>query len=74
MSKTRTHQPLSELESETVAIFVRIVQALGLPRSVGQIYGLIYISPHPVCMDELVSRLGISLGSASQGLRQLRTL
>ncbi|GHB95401.1 GbsR/MarR family transcriptional regulator [Cerasicoccus arenae] len=65
---------LSELESEAVALFVRLVQLLGLPKSIGQIYGLIYISPRPLTMDDIVSRLGISLGSASQGLRQLRTL
>lgn len=65
---------LTELEAETVAMFVRLVQVLGLPKSIGQIYGLVYISPEPVSMDDITSRLGISLGSASQGLRQLRAL
>jgi len=74
MPKTRAEPTLTSLEQEVVAIFVQIVQLLGMPRSLGQIYGLIYISPRPVCMDDLVARLGISLGSASQGLRQLRAL
>ena len=45
-----------------------------MPRSVGEIYGLLYFSPSPLPMDQIVSRLGISLGSASQGLKTLRSL
>lgn len=74
MAKKDPSLGLSELESETISLFVRLVQLLGLPKSLGQIYGLVYISPHPLSMDELVARLGISLGSVSQGLRHLRTL
>ncbi|WP_309382593.1 GbsR/MarR family transcriptional regulator [Cerasicoccus frondis] len=74
MSDNPTVSTLTELEAETVSLFVRLVQVLGLPKSIGQIYGLIYISPHPVSMEEITSKLGISLGSASQGLRQLRSL
>lgn len=74
MDDTPTVNELTELETETVSLFVRLVQVLGLPKSLGQIYGLIYISPKPLTMDDIVSRLGISLGSASQGLRQLRSL
>jgi len=74
MDSTPAVSELTELESEAVSLFVRLVQLLGLPKSLGQIYGLIYISPKPVSMDDIVSRLGISLGSASQGLRQLRSL
>ncbi len=74
MDETPAVSELSELESEAVTLFVRLVQVLGLPKSLGQIYGLIYISPKPVNMDDIVQRLGISLGSASQGLRQLRSL
>lgn len=74
MDETTNVRELSELETETVAIFVRLGQVIGLPKSLGQIYGLIYISPKPVTMEDITSRLGISLGSASQGLRQLKSL
>lgn len=47
---------------------------LGLPRSIGGIYGLLFISPAPLSLDDLVERLGISKGSASQGLRTLKDL
>ena len=45
-----------------------------MPRSIGEIYGLLFISPDPQSLDDLVSRLGISKGSASQGLRTLKEL
>jgi len=60
------------LEDEVINLFVEIAQMLGQPKSVGQIYGLLYISPGSLSMEDIQSRLGISLGSVSQGLRQLR--
>lgn len=50
------------------------VRVLGLPRSLGEIYGLLFISTAPLSLDDLVRDLGISKGSVSQGLRTLRTL
>jgi DNA-binding transcriptional regulator GbsR (MarR family) len=47
---------------------------MGMPRSVGEIYGLLYFSVKPLPMDAVASRLGISIGSASQGLKNLRAL
>ena len=64
---------LSELDAEFIDLFVRMAQMVGLPRSIGQIYGLIYASPYPLNLDEVMLRLGISKGSASQGLRFLRS-
>lgn len=65
---------LTLLEQQVVGFFVDGVRVLGLPRSIGEIYGLLFIHPDPLSLDDLVSRLGISKGSASQGLRTLRTL
>lgn len=61
-----------ELELEVMEFFVRAAQLLGQPRSLGEIYGLLYMSPDPLSMDEIVTRLKISTGSVSQGLKQLR--
>ena len=58
-----------DLEIESIDFFVRMMSMLGMPRSVGEIYGLLYFSTTPLPMDQIVSRLGISLGSASQGLK-----
>jgi len=71
----QTDQEINKiLEIESIDFFVRMMSMLGMPRSVGEIYGLLYFSRSPLPMDQIVSRLGISLGSASQGLKTLRSL
>ena len=62
------------LELESIDFFVRLMNLLGLPRSVGEIYGLLYFNPTPLTMDQVASKLEISIGSASQGLKTLRSL
>jgi DNA-binding transcriptional regulator GbsR (MarR family) len=64
---------LSDLEKEVVDIFVRIAGVLNLPRSVGELYGVLFISPDPLCIDDLMRKLNISKGSTSQGLKILRS-
>ncbi len=63
---------MTEVEVEVISLFVSAVKVIGLPKSVGEIYGLLFISPQPLPLDELVERLSISKGSASQGLKLLR--
>ena len=65
---------LDLLERQVLAVFVDGVRVLGLPRSIGEIYGLLFISPSALALDDLVQRLSISKGSASQGLRMLKNL
>ena len=67
-------QELDALERQVVAVFVDGVRVLGLPRSIGEIYGLLFISRSPLALDDLVFRLKISKGSVSQGLRTLKSL
>lgn len=57
-----------------MAFFAEIVQLFGIPKSVGQIYGLLYASPQPLGFTAIVECLEISKGSASQGLQLLRAL
>lgn len=66
--------PESPVESEIIEYFVSFVQLLGLPKSVGQIYGVLFASPRALVMEDVITRLGISKGSASQGLNLLRSL
>ncbi len=49
----------------------RLFQILGLPRSAGQIYGLLYLSDKSLSLDDMVNLLSISKGSASMGTRHL---
>lgn len=53
-------------------MFSSFLRTLGVPNSVGAIYGLLFASPQPLCFAEIVERLGISKGSVSQGLTFLR--
>jgi DNA-binding transcriptional regulator GbsR (MarR family) len=65
-------EPLQPHEIELAEFFVRMAGILGIPRSVAEIYALLYISPGPLDFDHLQGRLGISKGSVSQGLKFLR--
>ena len=64
---------LTELEREVVDVFVRMAGVLNLPRSVGELYGLLYISENPLCINDCMDKLSISKGSTSQGLKILRS-
>lgn len=64
---------LSELQREVIELFIRMADMLNLPRSVGEIYGLLFISSDPLCLDDCRIRLNISKGSTSQGLKILRS-
>lgn len=63
---------LSELEVESIEMFIGFFKLIGLQKSIGEIYGLLFVSPRALAMEEIVDRLGISLGAASQGLKVLR--
>jgi len=65
---------LTDLEIELVDLCVRLAQFLGLPKSLGEIYGAVFISPQPVTMEEIIERHHISKGSVSQGLRALKVI
>ncbi len=57
---------------ECVALFSEFLHVLGLPKSIGAIYGLLFASPEPLCFADIVERLDMSKGSVSQGLGFLR--
>lgn len=61
-------------ENECVDLFADALLVFGIPKSVGQIYGLLFASPTPLCFSDVVERLQISKGSASQGIQLLRSL
>lgn len=67
-------QELNPFEANVVEFFCDGVRMIGLPRSIGEIYGLLFVSKEPLSLDDLVSKLNISKGTASQGLKMLREL
>ncbi len=49
----------------------RATQSFGLGRTFGQVYALLYLSPAPLCLDDIVRELGVSKASVSTTVRQL---
>lgn len=70
-AKNRRHQnsaeKLSLLQAEVISLFVQVSRVLGQPRSLGEIYGLLFISPRPLALDHLIDQLGMSKGQAAWG-------
>jgi len=64
---------LSPLEVEAIDLFISFVRLLGMPKSVGELYGLLFASAEPIALDGLMARLRMSKGAASQGLKVLRS-
>ena len=67
-------EALSDLDVESIELFIGFFKLIGLQKSVGEIYGLLFVSSRALAMDDIVRRLGISLGAASQGLKVLRSV
>ena len=71
---SRVSSPTEQAQAEVVAIFVRLAQKIGFPRSIGALYGLLFASDRPLAADEMRATLGLSLGATSQGLRALQAM
>ena len=65
---------LVEWEFAVIDLFLNTAQSVGLPKSLGQIYGLLFCRDESLSMGEIMELLQISKGSASQGLRALKQL
>lgn len=65
---------LTSLETEVIGLFVHLARLLSVPKSVAEIYGLLFIAVEPLAMEDIIERLNLSKGSASQGLKLLRGL
>jgi HTH-type transcriptional regulator, glycine betaine synthesis regulator len=69
-----TTRLLAGWESAVIDLFLNAAQSVGLPKSLGQIYGLLFCRDESLSMGEIMELLQISKGSASQGLRALKQL
>ena len=65
---------LAQAESDMVEACGRFAQSLGLARSVGEIYGLLYMALEPMNFEEIAKALSLSKASVSTGTRQLMAL
>lgn len=65
---------LDPFQRQCVDIFVNAAVCLSLPRSIGEIYGLLFSTQEPVSLDDLTARLRMSRGGVHGGLRWLRSI
>ncbi len=63
---------LSPIVQSFVLHFGEMGSRWGINRTVGQIYALLYISPEPLCADQIVDALGVSRSNVSMGIRELQ--
>ncbi|MFT5465684.1 MAG: DNA-binding transcriptional regulator GbsR (MarR family) [Verrucomicrobiales bacterium] len=69
---TRSSEPvISEVETKIVDFFVQLTKLLAIPKSVGEIYGILFASQKPLSVAEITTKLGISKATASYALRFL---
>ena len=67
-------KPLPRVRLELVDVCGRLAQALNFPRSIGEIYGLLYLASEPMSAPEIADAISLSKGSISTGTRQLLSL
>ncbi|MFB0527743.1 MAG: GbsR/MarR family transcriptional regulator [bacterium] len=62
---------LEKIRDEFAEIAGQLSARLGLSRTVGQLYALLFLSDEPLCLDYMVERLKVSKGSVSTNIREL---
>lgn len=65
---------LTDFEQSVIAFFQETADVLGAPRSLAAIYGILFASPKPLCFADIETKLEISKGSVSQGLKALKEI
>ncbi|MBC7205040.1 MAG: GbsR/MarR family transcriptional regulator [Methyloversatilis sp.] len=64
---------MTPLVHSFVAHFGEMGSRWGINRTVGQIYALIFVSPRPLCADEIAETLSYSRSNVSMGLKELQS-
>lgn len=64
--------PLPPLNRQFVAHFGEMGSRWGINRTVGQIYALIFLSPHAINADDIAEALAFSRSNVSMGLKELQ--
>ena len=67
-------QELSEVEAKIIDFFVQLTKLLAIPKSVGEIYGLLFASEKALAVSDMTAKLGISKATASYALKFLANI
>jgi len=70
---SRVAQPIKP-EDSILNLCVKLCSILGLPKSIGLIYGAVFVASEPMEAGQICRKLKISRGSVSQGLKFLKEL
>ena len=73
-SENPSKRGISEVETKIVDFFVQLTKLLAMPKSVGEIYGVLFASAKPLCVADMTGKLGISKATASYALRFLANI
>ncbi len=65
---------LAEARSRMIENLSRISEFWGYPRAMGGIYAVLYLSPGPLSLDELIPIVGVTKGAISTNVRALEQL
>jgi DNA-binding transcriptional regulator GbsR (MarR family) len=66
-----TQDQLNQAQAHFIQGMSRISGFWGFPKAMGAIYGAIYLSPHPLSLDEIVEQVAVTKGAVSTHVRQL---
>lgn len=62
---------LPQLKKEFIESLSQISRFWGFPKGMGAIFGVIYLSPTPLALDEIVEQTGLTKGAISTEVRTL---
>ncbi|MGC1378499.1 MAG: hypothetical protein WA821_19865 [Anaerolineales bacterium] len=65
---------IQEIKQNFVEGMSGISQFWGFPKGVGAIFGVLYLAPDPLSLDDLVGQTGLSKGAISTNVRMLSRL
>src|SRR5579871_2885395 len=58
-------------QSRFIELAGQLAEMFSFSRSIGQIYGILYITPEPLCLEDIAKACSMSKGNASIHLRML---
>ncbi len=65
---------LTQIKQNFVEGLSSISQFWGFPKGMGAIFAVLYLSPNPLSLDEIVERAGLTQGAISSNVRALSRL
>lgn len=63
--------PLTQIKQDFTEGLSQISRFWGFPKGMGAIFGVLYLSPAPISLDELVEQTGLTKGAISTEVRSL---